>query len=114
MEINKFLIRMKDGQNPSCEYDLKKYYPAIHQKIHEKLRSLSLNMVMDNLKKGKKEGLYRSEINVEIIARLHVTRMELLTLEDFIRGTAYTNSDVLTEVLFIISAALPAKKELII
>lgn len=31
---------------------------------------------MANLEKGKQEGLYRRELNVEIIAKLHIFRIE--------------------------------------
>jgi len=48
--------------------------------------------ILENIKKGKEEGLYRSELNEEIIARMQVSRFmnmhedELLSKNDIQRS----------------------------
>lgn len=75
-EVNRCINQMIKEYNPSLDYDLRKYYPDLHKKIQEiRLRSMS-ESVLANLRKGKKEGLYREELNEEIITKLQVARLE--------------------------------------
>ena len=47
------------------------------------------------MKKGKAEGIYREELNEELVAKLYVSRIvsahdsEFMTIEDFIAPEAY-------------------------
>lgn len=88
-EVNLHIIEMLKNFNPSLMFDLKKYYPDIFLKFEETRRERMYVSVIDNLKKGKKEGLYRSELKEEIIAKLHVSRVEhildsnIFTVQEF-------------------------------
>lgn len=70
--------KMIKENNPSFRYDLKKYYPKIHNEFMEKKRKVIYESVVGNLKRGKKEGLYRIDIDEEIIAGLNLMRIEAL------------------------------------
>jgi len=62
--------------NPSVEYDIRKYYPALYSQFREIKRKRMFELSIKNLNKGKSEGLYRSDLDVSILARLHVFRVE--------------------------------------
>ena len=64
--------------NPSMEFDLRKYYPDLYMQLKEIKRKSMYESVFNNLNKGKKEGLYRKELNSKIIAKLHVFNTESL------------------------------------
>jgi len=64
--------------NPSMEYDLRKYYPGLFLSIKTGRRKQMYESVYNNLNKGKKEGLYRKDLNSKIIAKLHLIRTENL------------------------------------
>ena len=68
--------------NPSMEYDVRKYYPDLHINIREVRRKNMFESFLNNMNKGKKEGLYRKELNTRIIAKLHVFRVENLYEND--------------------------------
>jgi AcrR family transcriptional regulator len=68
---------MKD-RSPSYEYDLKKYYPDIYQNLMLARRKLMYESMIANIRKGKKEGLFRKELDEKIIAKLHLLRVENL------------------------------------
>lgn len=70
--------KMIKENNPSFIYDLKKYYPKIHNEFMEKKRKVIYESVVGNLKRGKKEGLYRVDLDEEIVARLNLMRIEAL------------------------------------
>lgn len=63
----------------TIEYDLKKLYPKLYRKVHKMKRERIFSNTVENLKAGIKEGLYRDDLDVDVIAKLQVGRM-LLTL----------------------------------
>ena len=75
-EVNKMVAQMIKQHNASEDYDLKKYYPDQYQKMHKIRREQIYNHILTNLKNGKKEGLYRVEMNEEIIAKVQLMRIE--------------------------------------
>ena len=77
-EISLFMNKLMREQNPATEHDLRKYYPHHYQKIVKIRREGIYNYILLNLKKGKKEGLYRAEMDEEIIAKLYLSRSEIL------------------------------------
>jgi len=76
--------------NPSMEYDIRKYYPDLFLKIRDSRRKRMLEASYNNMTKGKKEGLYRSDLNTRILSRLHTLRIEnlfendMFTLEEIV------------------------------
>ena len=83
VELSHYLTKLKEDRNPSCEYDLQKYYPSIHIKLQHLIQNSSYDLVFSNLVKGKAEGLIRQDLQENIIARLHVSRIESLNNDDF-------------------------------
>jgi len=75
-EVNWHVIQMLKHYNPSTDYDLKKYYPHHYSRLREIRQNNMLQAVKENIIKGKQEGLYRQELDENIIARVHVSRIE--------------------------------------
>jgi AcrR family transcriptional regulator len=88
-EISLFINKLIKNQSPTTEYDLKKYYPHHFDRIVKARREKVYNYILLNLRKGKEEGLYRKELNEEVIAKLHLSRTEnvhyteIFTIEEF-------------------------------
>jgi AcrR family transcriptional regulator len=88
-EISVFMNRIIRNQNPATDHDLKKYYPNHYQKAVKARKEGIYNYIIFNLTKGIKEGLYREELNKEIIAKLYLERaenthfIEQFTVEEF-------------------------------
>ncbi len=61
---------------PSFIYDLQKYYPELFEKFQRSKRQHILDSVRFNLAKGKKEGLYRQDLNEDVISRINMMRIE--------------------------------------
>ncbi len=76
--VYKMINNMFLEYNPSMDYDIRKYYPDLFGKIKEIRRKRLYESAYKNMKKGKKEGLYRKDLNETIIAKLHVFRTESL------------------------------------
>jgi AcrR family transcriptional regulator len=88
-EIAIFMNKLMKDQNPATEHDLKKYYPHHFKNSVKARREGIFNYILLNLRKGKKEGLYREELDEELIAKLYLSRAEsiqqndLFTIEEF-------------------------------
>ena len=74
--VNEHVVDMLKNYNPSTEYDLKKYYPKLYEKLRKFRRENMYEAVITNIKKGKQEGLFRENLDEDIIARVHVSRIE--------------------------------------
>ena len=57
------------------------------------------NYILLNLKKGKEEGLYRKEINEEIIAKLYLTRSENNFFKELFTVEEFTSNKIFIELL---------------
>jgi len=98
-EISIFMNKIMRNQNPATEYDLKKYYPEHYQKIVKTRREGIYRYILTNLENGKKEGLYRDDLNNEIIARLYLSRSESIHVSDLFTIEEYTSHELFMELI---------------
>jgi AcrR family transcriptional regulator len=98
-EISIFMNRLMKDQNPATEHDLKKYYPHHYNKTVKTRREKTFSYILLNLKKGKEEGLYRKELNEEIIAKLYLSRVESIHLNDLFTVEEFTSMKLFMELL---------------
>lgn len=75
-----FRVQMKllVNHKPNFIYDLKKYYPIHFENFNKQKNGRMMDSVLKNLKRGKREGLYRKDLNEEIITKMHIARIESL------------------------------------
>ncbi len=92
-----FQAQMIRESNPSLLYDLKKYYPEIHKDFMDHKRTMIFENVMNNLKQGKSEGLYRKDLNEKVIATLNLLRVEAFINSDAIRTEELLNPEFFRE-----------------
>lgn len=100
IEVNMHIIESMKDYNPATEYDLKKYYPEIYAKMHSVRRQRMHDSILANIKKGKEEGLYRTELKEEIIARMQVSRFMNMHEDEFLTKNDLQRSEFIHE-LFI-------------
>ncbi len=98
-ELSVFMNKIMRDQNPATEYDLKKYHPQHYQKIVIARREGMYSYILANLKKGKKEGLYRKDMKDEVIAKLYLSRAENIHLNDLFTVEEFTSVKLFRELL---------------
>lgn len=79
---------------PSIMYDLQKYYPEAWKQFNTHKFGFILNSISNNLKRGIEEGYYRAEINVDVVSKLYVSRIEIIFDQDFFPSDKYNLLDV--------------------
>ena len=67
-------IRFKDI-NPSLTAELRRYYPAVYKKHIEDKYNFIFTKISINIDKGTRQGMYRSDLSVELVARLYIARL---------------------------------------
>jgi AcrR family transcriptional regulator len=97
--VHKYINDKVKEHNPSTEYDLKKYYPDIFHKFNSERHQRMYEIILANIKKGKEQGLYRKEMNEEIIAKLTATRTEQLTGAEVSMVNEFTSMHFFAEVI---------------
>jgi len=98
-EVSKLMNDRLKNHNPALYFDLKKYYPALFKKITEIKREKAFESVLNNLKKGIKEELYRKEINPDIIAKIYISRIEQSYDNSIFSIAEVTSIEVFNEVM---------------
>jgi len=78
IHLSKVIINKINSLNPSIIYDLQKYYPTLWTEFIMRKRNYVYSRMIENLKLGIKQGLYRDDLNIDIIARTYVIRMEYI------------------------------------
>lgn len=62
--------------NPVLLFDLNKYYPELSEIHFEQKTKLIYGQVISNMERGVKEGLYRDNLNAELITSLYTERIK--------------------------------------
>ena len=91
LEISIHIIKTIQEYNPSTEYDLKKYYPELYKKLNDIRKEKMYDSVIQNISKGKKEGLYRDDLDDEIIAKMQTSRFLNMTSDHVINHEEVLN-----------------------
>jgi TetR/AcrR family transcriptional regulator, cholesterol catabolism regulator len=99
LEVNRYMNHMMRDHSTVIDYDLKKYYPEHYAKTQEMRREKMFESVINNMKKGKKEGLFRLDLNEEIIAKLHVSRIMCMTDNSYFSNAELASPQVFSEVI---------------
>jgi len=63
--------------NPALIFDLKKFHSSAWDKFLEYEHITVFESLKENLKKGKEEGFFRKEIDINILARLRVEQIHM-------------------------------------
>ncbi|WNH14251.1 TetR/AcrR family transcriptional regulator [Thalassobellus suaedae] len=74
-DIKMFVMQYLKNEKTSPQYQLKKYYPQIYQRLHLKQFEKMHESVQESLQKGIDIELYRSSINIDFISRMYFNGM---------------------------------------
>ena len=66
-----------ENMNPGILFDIERNYPSTYKKFKEFKYHFLLDIMKKNIERGKKEELYREDLNEDIIAK---TRLECIML----------------------------------
>jgi len=96
----KVQIKMIFDYKPNFIYDLKKYYTDIYNKYVNIKREKIIDSVKQNLLKGIKEGNFRADLDVDIISRITLMRIEGMIHSGFFTIDEMMSPKVFTEIFY--------------
>ena len=70
------------GMQSNIMFALKKYYRDSWNKLHRYFKGYVLSVIRENIIRGQKEGIYRKEIDPDIIARIYVGKTMIIADEE--------------------------------
>lgn len=98
LRVARHVTRMFRSMSPYVVYDLQKYYPQSWKTLQQLQSEFVYDTILENLKKGMAEGLYRKDICPGIIAKLYVGKTFFLVdeahfpLKDFDRDQLFVEA----------------------
>lgn len=80
--------------NPVIIYDLKKYYPKTWALFQQHKQTIFLDITRRNLQEGVKQGLYRPEINIEVLSRLRMEEIDFAFDQSVFPNTIFNQFEI--------------------
>lgn len=97
--VLRYMISRLRLSTPPFRYDLEKYYQDIYLELSKLHMTFFVQFIQDNLKRGMKEQLYRTNLKEEVVAKLFVSMAIKLGHNEFFAIREYRLED-LVEQLF--------------
>jgi AcrR family transcriptional regulator len=94
MEISLITGEHMKEVNIAVTFDLQKYYPEIYREFLEKKRGFVSKYLKENIEKGIRENIYRSDLNIDLISKLYVQKIEDLHDPNFYEQESITFAEV--------------------
>lgn len=76
LNLAQHIISAFQNLNPSTIFDIQKYYPKCWKLFTKHREEFILNQIKNNLSRGIESGLYRPELNADIVARLYISLVD--------------------------------------
>ena len=89
---------MLSHMNPSVIFDLEKYHPAAFKKFNDHKNKFMYAIIRENLELGKKEGLYREDIQTDILARYRLVSMFIIFNHDMFPLGKHSLANLIEEI----------------
>ena len=84
--------------NPTIVHDIQKYHPKCFKKLNQHKEDFFYNIIKDNLELGIMEGLYRPEINIDILTKFHLETFFITTNTEIFPVSKYNLTKVSQEI----------------
>lgn len=86
--------------NHKITFEMKKYYSESWEILKNYKKEFLLQKVKNNLKRGVKEGLYRDNLNIELISKLRMEQMKIISNSALFLPTNINKKEVSQELFF--------------
>lgn len=97
IKINNLVSKTLISVNPSVLFDLEKYYPEAFAHFTKHKDTFIASFIEENLKRGIQEGLYRANLNTELVTKFHIKIIENIWSPDVINSGNFSISQIHSE-----------------
>jgi AcrR family transcriptional regulator len=78
------------NMNPAILFDIKRGYPQTFQKFSDYKYDFLFKIIKNNIERGKREGLYREELDADMIAKVRIENLMLPFNEEVFPRSEYS------------------------
>lgn len=97
--ISEFANQMLKSMHPSVMFDLMKYYPESFKIFYEHKNVFIAKTVRENLIRGINEGLFRDNLNPDIISKLYLAKIDAIWNQEVFPPSDFTYSQIHLEMI---------------
>jgi len=97
LEIARYSLEQLREISPTMIYDIKKYYRKSWDVLERLHQEHAMGVIVENFKRGVKEGLYRNDFDIDIVSKLYVSKTFLLVEESLFPLRKYDRRHLMNE-----------------
>ncbi|MFM7838077.1 MAG: TetR/AcrR family transcriptional regulator [Chitinophagaceae bacterium] len=87
------------NMNPVALHDLQKFHVGPYQRIKQHNQEFLLHLIAANIDRGKQEGLYRKEVNAEVLSRFRLESLMVIFNPELFPPAHYNLVDTSREII---------------
>ncbi len=95
--LGQFIMGMIENISPSALFDLQKYHRASWELMMQKQNEHDIDLIIENIKKGIEEGLYRTDFEPEIVAKIFAKSSHMVVNELSDRNSKFSKKQLIKE-----------------
>jgi len=96
-EVSQFVINQLNNINPTLFSELESYHPSAMKLFEDHQNECIGRTVHENFERGVKEGVYRKDLNIDIIISIYMVLMYNLLSARIMNSNDYSFSDIYME-----------------
>ena len=98
-QLGSYCSKVLKNLTPSVIYDLRKYYPECWNSWLSYKNTFFYEIIYSNIKKGVEQGLYRKDLNIDIIAKFYTMQIEVIINDEVFSPLKYKFEQICKEFL---------------
>jgi TetR/AcrR family transcriptional regulator, cholesterol catabolism regulator len=99
VNIGAYFVEQFRQMQTGIMYELEKYFSDSWQLIHEHKMGFALGVINANLERGIREGLYRKDINKDVVAKFYISKTDMIFNQRFFPYPRYKITEIYLELL---------------
>lgn len=99
LKIGLHVVQTFRKLSPNTIYDLKKYYRNTWEKMEALNQQHIFSIIQENIEAGKKQKVYRKDLNTDIIAKIYVGIASLVVDEMFFPLKKFNRENLFSELI---------------
>lgn len=96
-KITQYVLQLLKKMNPATKLDLEKHYREQYLMFKKNQFDFIYNTIKNNLEKGIKDGIYRNDLDTDIIAKLYMTKALIMIDDELFPDEKYDKTKVFVE-----------------
>lgn len=99
VNIGAYFVEQFRQMQSGIMYELEKYFSDSWDLIREHKMGFALGVINTNLERGIKEGLYRKDVNKDVVAKFYISKTDMIFNQQFFPYPQYKVTEIYLELL---------------